>query len=155
MLSFGIVWGAGLAKNPTAQHFSPVAKACIEARGAKVLLLPPKGKFFNPIEMVFGGLKKSIETSEWSRQAAKDARCMTEFEMTKALDAAAEVVKSQIKGYFKERSGLNNFAKHYDVKVLDTTQNAAILTRKTCTKKARRSRLARKIRRTLNKQRFP
>ncbi len=117
-----VIWDrlgrSGLAKNPTAQHFSPIAKSLIEDRGSRIVFLPPKGKFFNPIEMVFGGLKKFIETSEWCRQAAKDARCMTEFEMKKALDAGAEVVKHQIKGYFKERGGLTNFGKHYDVKLV-------------------------------------
>ena len=49
---------SGAAKNPTAYHFSPKAKAAIESAGAHLQLLPRYGKYFDPIEMVFGDTKE-------------------------------------------------------------------------------------------------
>jgi len=52
-------WGrSGRAKNPVAHHFSPTAKASVEAVGAKRKLLPPTGKLLNPIEPLFGDTKR-------------------------------------------------------------------------------------------------
>jgi hypothetical protein len=55
-------WGrSGRAKKPVAGHLSPKAKRIIEARGAHVVLLPPTGKLFDPIEMIFGDTKYFFE----------------------------------------------------------------------------------------------
>ena len=49
---------SGRAKNPTALHCSPKARTLIEKRGATVLMLPRAGKYFDPIELIFGDSKK-------------------------------------------------------------------------------------------------
>jgi transposase len=60
-----VIWDllgrSGRAKNPTALHFAPEARAAIERQGARLLLLPPAGKLFNPIESVFGETKRLYE----------------------------------------------------------------------------------------------
>jgi hypothetical protein len=49
---------SGRAVNPTSQHYSPVAREVFEARGVKIKFLPPKGKYFNPLELLFNDLKQ-------------------------------------------------------------------------------------------------
>ena len=68
-----VIWDrygrSGRAKNPTVRHFSPKARKSIENTGAKLLMLPPSGKYGNPIEMVFGDTKRIYEkkmTKNWS-----------------------------------------------------------------------------------------
>jgi hypothetical protein len=57
-------WGkSGRSRNPTAHHFSEKAKRYIEDRGAKLMMLPAAGKYFNPIERVFGDVKRNYENS--------------------------------------------------------------------------------------------
>lgn len=52
-------WGrSGRSTNPVAHHYSPNAKASVEAAGAKLKLLPPTGKLLNPIELLFGDTKR-------------------------------------------------------------------------------------------------
>jgi transposase len=48
----------GRVKNPQARHFSPKARKAIEARGAKLRILPRYGKYFDPIELLFGDTKR-------------------------------------------------------------------------------------------------
>ena len=58
-LSFGTVWGeVGVSVNPSSQHYSPVARDLFEARGVSIKFLPPKGKYFNPLELLFNDLKQ-------------------------------------------------------------------------------------------------
>jgi len=52
---------AGRAKHPTKLHYSPAARKAIEKAGATVKMLPPLGKYFNPIEPVWGDTKAAAE----------------------------------------------------------------------------------------------
>lgn len=47
----------GKEKKPYRLHWSPKAKCMIEAVGAKVVMLPPKGKLLNPIELYIRDIK--------------------------------------------------------------------------------------------------
>ena len=49
---------SGCAVNPTSQHYSPVARATFEACGVTTKFLPAKGKYFNPLELLFNDLKQ-------------------------------------------------------------------------------------------------
>ena len=48
---------SGRALHPSAQHYNPEAKATFEERGVAIKFLPPKGKYFNPLELLFNDLK--------------------------------------------------------------------------------------------------
>jgi len=48
---------SGRASHPRAQHYSPEARATFEERGVTIKFLPPKGKYFNPLELLFNDLK--------------------------------------------------------------------------------------------------
>ena len=57
-----LVWDrlgrCGRAVNPTTQHYSPIARAAFEECGVTIKFLPPKGKYFNPLELLFNDLKQ-------------------------------------------------------------------------------------------------
>ncbi len=38
-------------------HYNPTAIAAIAGKGGKVIHLPPKGKYLNPVELLFNDLK--------------------------------------------------------------------------------------------------
>ena len=48
---------SGRALHPSAQHYSPEAKATFEERGVAIKFLPPQGKYFNPLELLFNDLE--------------------------------------------------------------------------------------------------
>jgi transposase len=56
-----VIWDrlgrSGRAKHPVAQHYSPVARETFEDAGATLEFLPPKAKYFNPLELLFNDLK--------------------------------------------------------------------------------------------------
>ena len=54
-------------KNPTARHFSAVARKAIEKRGGKLVILTRYGKYFDPIEMLFGDTKKNTKR-KWPKK---------------------------------------------------------------------------------------
>ena len=49
---------SGRAVNPSSQHYSPVARDLFEERGVSIKFLPPKGKYFNPLELLFNDLNQ-------------------------------------------------------------------------------------------------
>jgi transposase len=52
---------SGRSKNPTARHFSPKARKDIENMGAQLIMLPRYGKYGDPIELLFGDIKRIFE----------------------------------------------------------------------------------------------
>ena len=48
---------SGRALHPSAQHYSPEAKATFEERGVGNQVPTPKDKYFNPLELLFNDLK--------------------------------------------------------------------------------------------------
>ena len=48
---------SGRASHPTSQHYSPEAQATIQHAWRNNKFLPPKGKYFNPLELLFNDLK--------------------------------------------------------------------------------------------------
>ncbi|KAJ3391834.1 hypothetical protein HDU92_008802 [Lobulomyces angularis] len=58
---------AGRCLNPKKQHYNPEAKELVESKGAKVLFLPPQGKYFNTIELAFGTIKTNIRNQYFIR----------------------------------------------------------------------------------------
>jgi transposase len=48
---------SGRALHPIGQHYSPAVREKLETRGVSMKFLPPKGKYFNPIELLNNDLK--------------------------------------------------------------------------------------------------
>lgn len=100
----------GRVKNPTARHFSPEARKAIEKRGGKLIILTRYGKYFDPIEMLFGDTKRIYE-----KKVAEKTRSVMPSKLkfdTKAKlwrDAEKEVSPKSFHRAFKERASGKEF----------------------------------------------
>jgi hypothetical protein len=100
----------GRVKDPTSRHFSQKAKKAIERRGAKLKILPRYGKFFDPIEMIFGDTKRN-----YYKKVGKKLRSMKpselKFELRSKLwhEAEKEVGPKSFVRAFKERASGQEF----------------------------------------------
>lgn len=100
----------GRVKNPTARHFSPVARKAIEKRGGKLVILTRYGKYFDPIEMLFGDTKKKYE-----KKVAEKTRSLMpsklSFETKVKLwhEAEKELSPKSFHRAFKERASGKEF----------------------------------------------
>ena len=113
-----VIWDrlgrSGRAKNPCKQHYNPRARQLIEQKGCQLLILPPKGKYFDPIELVFGLLKTEVRRTYGFSAAAFEIRPRTEQETREAVrDASFKIKASQLRGFFKERADGRSFKKIY------------------------------------------
>ena len=113
---------SGRCKNPKKQHFNPACLRLIEEAGASLMFLPPKGKYFNPIELSFGTLKGHIRRSYSSSPAAAEKRPRTEEELREALEFATGMFRPEVlTGYFRERADGRGFQEAFpDVWVIVT-----------------------------------
>lgn len=92
---------SGRCKNPTKQHFNPVVVEKINARGGKVMYLPPKGKYFNPVELLFNDLK-----AHYIRPAyGKSNKEMSKDKLTRIIRKyMREVAPTKLPGFFRARA---------------------------------------------------
>lgn len=114
-------WGrSGRAKNPTAHHFSPTAKASIEAVGAKLKLLPPTGKHCNPIEMLFGEVKKNYDKKLGKKMLKMEPSKISFNAKVKFWhDAEAEIEQKSFDRAYKERANGKEFMRVGSEKCLE------------------------------------
>ncbi|KAJ3378865.1 hypothetical protein HDU92_007068, partial [Lobulomyces angularis] len=90
------------------------SKILIESKGAKIVFLPPQGKYFNPIELVFGTIKTNIRNSYTLSDAGKEKRARTEVEVRSIVkESCDKVTRNNIKGYFREREDGREFRRSY------------------------------------------
>ena len=118
-----VLWdqlGKGNAKNPVAQHFAPIARQLIEAAGCRLVILPAKGKHFDPIELAFNTIKTYIRNSYTVSVACKEKRIRNEIELRTALMEAAKSLKEEdFQGFFRCRAGRADFDTNYPGHDLD------------------------------------
>ena len=100
-----LVWDrlgrCGRAVNPTTQHYSPIARAAFEECGVTIKFLPPKGKYFNPLELLFNDLKQhyirpNFPKNGQSLSKSKVASLVRGYVDERASDA--------LPGFFKARA---------------------------------------------------
>jgi hypothetical protein len=113
-----VIWDrlgrAGRCKTPTKQHYNPDAIRLIERAKCQVKFLPPKGKFFNPIELVFGCIKTHLRNNRHNTTAFTEQRPYTEEELKiELLNAAMKINADCLSGFYRERSGSRAFRRHY------------------------------------------
>lgn len=113
-----VIWDrlgrSGRAKNPCKQHYNPRARQLIEEKGCQLLILPPKGKYFDPIELVFGLLKGDVRKTYGDSLAAMEMRPRTESEIRLAvMESAVKITPDHLHGFFKERANGRSFRKVY------------------------------------------
>ena len=119
-LRFGevVIWDrlgrSGRAKNPCKQHYNPLARQMIEDKLCQLLILPPKGKYFDPIELVFSLLKGEVRRTYAESSAAAEQRPRTEVEIRDAARSAAlKITSAHLHGFYKERANGRSFRKVY------------------------------------------
>ncbi len=101
---------AGRAKNPTTHHFGPKARKAIERRGAKLMILPRYGKLLDPIELIFGDVKKIYDQLLREKLRSKDPSKLTFEEKAKLWhDAEKSVGPKSFHRAFKERASGREF----------------------------------------------
>lgn len=109
-----VIWDrygrSGRAKNPVARHFSPKARADIESTGAKLEILPPSGKYGDPIELVFGDTKRIYDKKMAKKMEKVMPSKIPYAEMSKVWKAAEKKISpdSFIRA-FKERANGKEF----------------------------------------------
>lgn len=92
---------SGRCKNPKAQHYNPVAVQSVKDRGAEVWYLPPKGKYFNPAELLFNDLK-----NHYIRRAyGKSNKEMSKDKLTRIIRKyMRDVAPLKLPGFFRARA---------------------------------------------------
>ncbi len=105
---------SGRAKNPTAHHFSPKAKAMIERRGATLIMFPPYGKYMDPIEVLFGDTKRKYEKFIANKMRKCDPSKITFAEKVRLWHKASEEIsEDSFKRAFHERANGQEFVRVY------------------------------------------
>jgi hypothetical protein len=113
-----VIWDrlgkAGRCLNPKKQHYNPEARRLIEEANCDLTFLPPKGKYFNPIELSFGWIKDQVRKSYSNSDAAAQGRPRNAEEINDAVqDAADAILPFTLSGFFRERAGTRAFASAY------------------------------------------
>lgn len=102
----------GKERHPYRLHFCPEAKAAIEARGAKLLFLPPCGKLFNPIEMLFRDCKEKYKSSITTNLGHWNTAKISKHKMNwHYWHAERQITQKQLTYYFSERANGKEFFK--------------------------------------------
>lgn len=101
VLLWDMLGRSGRAKNPKAQHFNPSVIQRFEERGVEVWYLPPKGKYFNPTELLFNDLK-----SHYIRPAyGISNKEMSKDKLTRIIrNYMNDVAPHKLPGFFRARA---------------------------------------------------
>lgn len=104
-----VIWDrlgkSGRAANPTAHHYSPTAAAEITSRGASLTFLPPYGKLFDPIELIFGETKRIYDKEVTRLTRFAKPSSLTFGQLSTAWHKAERAVSlATFRNAFKERA---------------------------------------------------
>jgi transposase len=100
---------SGRAVNPVAQHYSPVARRAFEHAGLTLQFLPPKGKYFNPLELLFNDLKNHYIRPAFPENGKKLSYDTLHSIIQGYMDQHAAAT---LPGFFRERAnGKSSFVK--------------------------------------------
>lgn len=94
--------GRGGAKEvPDKIHYNPEVLEELKAKGSNRLILPPKGKYLNPLELLFNDLKNHYIRPKFHR----DGTPMTKAEVEEIIqDYVDNVAPAKLPGFFRERA---------------------------------------------------
>ena len=100
----------GRVKNPTARHFNPVARKAIEKRGGKLVILTRYGKYFDPIELLFGDTKRIYEKKVAEKtRSVMPSKLSFQTKVKLWHEAEKEVSPKSFRRAFKERASGKEF----------------------------------------------
>lgn len=92
---------SGRAKNPVKQHYSPKVRKLLSDGNVSMVMLPPKGKYFNPCELLFNDLKSHYLRPEYPGDGSKISKAKLMALITKYMDERAP---SALPGFFRARA---------------------------------------------------
>lgn len=92
---------SGTCRNPVAQHFNPVLMRALHNKNINVIHLPPKGKYFNPIELLNNDLKEHYIRP----QRRNDGQNMSKRKLLKIIRYYMTNKASRVlPGFFRKRA---------------------------------------------------
>eukprot|EP00771_Trimastix_marina_P002294 gnl/Trimastix_PCT/3415.p1 GENE.gnl/Trimastix_PCT/3415~~gnl/Trimastix_PCT/3415.p1 ORF type:complete len:339 (+),score=20.13 gnl/Trimastix_PCT/3415:1139-2155(+) len=92
---------SGRCANPTKQHYNPTVLGRFKARGAKVLHLPPLGKYLQPLELLFHDLKEHRIRPARSREGQN----LTRARLVQIIGTYMRTeAPTKLPGFFRERA---------------------------------------------------
>jgi len=92
---------SGRASHPTSQHYSPEAQAIFNTRDVTIKFLPPKGKYFNPLELLFNDLKSHYLRPKFLRNGKPLPKSQIEGIIREYVDGTAPTT---LRGFFSARA---------------------------------------------------
>ncbi len=102
---------SGRCLNPVKQHWNPSVISRFEDAGVECVLLPPKGKYLNPIELLFNDLKHFVRLNS-SAKGPKMTLRQLRILVNKYMRS---VTSEKMKGFFSLRA---NGKELFDLKIL-------------------------------------
>lgn len=100
----------GAEKHPYRKHWSPKVRQLIEGVGAKVMMLPSKGKLFNPIELFFRDTKaKYISTLPCFERQRNGPKLHPRTMKTLWNKAQSSTTAERFQYYFEQRANGKEF----------------------------------------------
>ena len=92
---------SGRASHPTSQHYSPEAQAIFNTRDVTIKFLPPKGKYFNPLELLFNDLKSHYLRPKFLQNGKPLPKSQIEGIIREYVDGTAPTT---LRGFFSARA---------------------------------------------------
>lgn len=109
-----VIWDSLGKRSGRSQHYSPEARRLIEAKGAKLLILPGHEALLNPIELYWNVLKRGVQGSYHRSRAGVQKRERTVNELRRACRAAERrIPASSFAGFFRERANGREWKRKY------------------------------------------
>jgi hypothetical protein len=91
----------GREKNPYRLHWDPKARKAVEDEGGSVLILPPSGYYFMPLDLLFNDLKEHYIRPSYN----KDGTNMSKYKMQSIIKNYMEnIAPSKLPGFFRARA---------------------------------------------------
>jgi len=92
---------SGRAIHPVHQHYSPVVREGFKDRGVSIKFLPPKGKYFNPIELLFNDLKSHHIRPNFPKNGQNLSKSKIRARVREYMDGRAPAT---LPGFFSARA---------------------------------------------------
>ena len=96
---------SGRALHPIHQHYSPVVREEFKERGVPIKFRPPKGKYFNPIELLFNDLKSHYIRPNFPKNGKLLSKSKIQALVREYMD---ETAPSTLPGFFSARANGKN-----------------------------------------------
>ena len=97
-----LIWDClGRSGHPIHQHYSPAVREEFKERGVSIKFLPPKGKYFNPIELLFNDLKSHYIRPNFPKNGKLLSKSKIQALVREYMD---ETAPSTLPGFFSVRA---------------------------------------------------